>query len=237
MNLASSDQQMFDCPLTDFYCPPDVDFEIVDLNATEWSLAIDECYNYCYSRKDDPTDPCHWFTVHQIMNRSPMCYLLKESCEMDTDDVCFHSGKCMSGPAECPPKFSPDCLIANGYCKFTGMSLEVQIQAQDMGLTAEEECFNACGELSNPKAPSFSDTNDVCFGFTLYQARSSPPTCYLLTEECNLDTIDDCIDQEKCVSGLASCSQPTPSCSGAPIPNIKDIDLALWSVLMKLEKM
>ena len=87
MNLASSDQQTFDCPMADFFCPPNLESEIVDQEATERSLTINECYNCCYSRKDDPTDPCLGFTLLNI--RYPICYLLKEGCDINTYDECF----------------------------------------------------------------------------------------------------------------------------------------------------
>jgi len=86
------------CLFTDHYCSPPA---IPPIELTEKGTdAQERCYQECYNQKDDAT-PCKGFTVLEIGGRTTYCYLLTESCDYNTDDICFEQGKCVSGPADC----------------------------------------------------------------------------------------------------------------------------------------
>jgi len=97
--------EIFNCAMENSYCSPPDTAITVELSVKGMGQdAQDECYTACFNDKAG-TPPCQGFTLKQIGSRLTMCYLLYSKCDIDTDDVCLATGKCLSGPADCsaPP--------------------------------------------------------------------------------------------------------------------------------------
>merc|ERR1711892_951105 len=105
-------------------------------------------------------------------------------------------------------QWTPECKFVDSFCDPESVQYETW---PTTGSTVEDvaaECYAEC----NTQTTSVG----TCEAFTVIQTGARPAKCLLLNEPCVENILDDCIAQDKCVSGPNDCSIPPAACPVVP---------------------
>ena len=105
-----------------------------------------------------------------------------------------------------------DCWYKDRYCETTGVQSTTLI---DKDVEDVEECYNLCA------------AEPTCNEFTVKTNGARPGQCYMLTEACVENKVDDCIAFGKCVSGPSDCAASSGDSNCPPLPALAP-EFVIW---------